>query len=292
MGRVEKKHNRPHKTRHLDRRTASYRRPVLLTWAKLPRVGFSPWARGSDGPRNGHLRRPGCSETPRTLGRRSYEAGGGAAPGISPPPPPTPSPRAGATEGGWDRGCHPACFRQECGSEEGGEREGKKKIKIFTSWGQNNNKITGMFAKEGAGLGKVLGGGEKVSVSSAPKCLGWWSAPGKDGKHQKGGSKLIYGSNIGVRGCWEGMEGHESKHLQQNHDCTLFFSSRNTRELSKRWSLRWRTPALTLTGSKKLRHRVVKGTWVSDGQTPWFQHLGNDPKRDPSGTLTSSVWGW
>lgn len=56
---------------------------MLLTWAKLPRVGFSAQARGSKNPRNGRPRRLGCSETPCTLGR-SYEAGGGAAPGIPP----------------------------------------------------------------------------------------------------------------------------------------------------------------------------------------------------------------
>lgn len=46
-----------------------------------------------------------------------------------------------------------------------------------------------MFAKEGAGLGKELGGGEKVSVSRWPKGVGWLSAPGEDGKHQKWGAK-------------------------------------------------------------------------------------------------------
>lgn len=55
-----------------------------------------------------------------------------------------------------------------------------------------------MFAKEGAGLGKGLGGGEKVSVSRGPKGPGWLSAPGRDGKHQKWGTRLIYGSNAGV----------------------------------------------------------------------------------------------
>lgn len=44
--------------------------------------------------------------------------------------------------------------------ERGGEKKGGEGIYIyiyihfFTSWAQNNNKITGMFEKEGAGLGK------------------------------------------------------------------------------------------------------------------------------------------
>lgn len=54
----------------------------------------------------------------------------------SPPsPPPNPSLRGQQLgprrrRGGWDRGCHPTRFRQECGSEGGGGRkgeEGKKK---------------------------------------------------------------------------------------------------------------------------------------------------------------------
>lgn len=75
-----------------------------------------------------------------------------------------------AEEGRLGWGCHPTRFQQECRSKEGREREGRKKKNNkkphFTSWAQNNNKIAGMFAKEGAGLGKGLGGGEKVSVSS------------------------------------------------------------------------------------------------------------------------------
>lgn len=119
----------------MDRRTASYRRPVLLTWAKLPRVGFSPRARGSDGPRNGRLRRPGCSETPRTLGRRSYEAGGGAAPGI----PPLhlrlllcgPAAGTGLAEGRLGQGMPPCTLSAGMWELGGGRKGGEKKKNSF-----------------------------------------------------------------------------------------------------------------------------------------------------------------
>lgn len=71
-------------TVQMDTQTARDRQTALLTRAAPPRIGFSLWMRGSNNPRNRHQHRPGCSETPRTLGRRSYEAGGGAAPGIPP----------------------------------------------------------------------------------------------------------------------------------------------------------------------------------------------------------------
>lgn len=84
------------------------------------------------------------------------------------------------------------------GARRGEKGRGEKKKNIFPSWAQNNIKITGTFAKEGASLGKGLGGGDKVSVSKGPKGLGWLSASGEDGKHQKWGAKQIYGSNTGV----------------------------------------------------------------------------------------------
>lgn len=193
--RAERKgHSGAYKTRQQDRRTASYRQTVLLTWAKLPRVGFSPRARGSHG-----------AGTGVRVGRAAVKLLSGSEEvmrqeeGLLWASPPSTSDSFSAGQqlglkwwrGGWDRGCHPVRVQQECGSEE-------RRKKIFTSWAQNNNKITRMFAKAGAGLGKEVGRGrERFCFPGAKESRlvfstwrGWETAERT--------AKPIYGSNTGV----------------------------------------------------------------------------------------------
>lgn len=113
-GGKEKTHNGAHKTRYLDGQTATHGRCCLP--GRSYRMLASPrGARRSDGPRNGWPCQLGCSKTPGMLGRRSYEAGGGAAPVISPPfhlQILLHGPAAGTevVEGRLRWGCHPTCF--------------------------------------------------------------------------------------------------------------------------------------------------------------------------------------
>lgn len=81
---------------------------------------------------------------------------------------------------------------------------------------------------------------------------------------------------------------HESRHSKQKCNCSLFVLSHNSRELSKRRSLRWKTSAL-LNCNEKLRHREGRCRWCP---ISGFKHLGNDPKRATSGTFVSWAWGW
>lgn len=124
--REPKKHSRAYKTRQQDRWTANYRLTVLLTWAKLPRVGFSSRLRGSHGPGTGvRVARAavkllsGSEEVMRQEEGLLWAS----------PPSTSDSFSSGQQlglkwwRGGWDRGCHPAHFQQECGSEERGEKK-------------------------------------------------------------------------------------------------------------------------------------------------------------------------
>lgn len=105
----------------MDRWTASYRQTVLLTWAKLPRVGFSPWREGLTAPETGVRVGQAAVKLPARLEEevmRQEEEG----PLRASPPSTSDSFSAGRQlgpsrqRGGWDRECHPARFQQECGS--------------------------------------------------------------------------------------------------------------------------------------------------------------------------------